>query len=83
MSDYPCLRGEGRDVAVPQQASYLYVALGVRAGVEVPLIEHWSLQALVDVTLSPTPAAFHVNGLTAWETPLLAGAGRLGLLVSF
>ena len=65
-------QGGGEDIHAPRSDSVLFAAVGVRAGVQVPISSPFYLQGHVDVTASLTPTHIAIDGHDAYTLPLLA-----------
>jgi hypothetical protein len=71
------LHATGADVRVTQSGSAAFVALGPRAGLEVPLGRSLSLRVRADLLVNVLGASVGVNGASAWSVSAAAGLSGL------
>jgi hypothetical protein len=71
------------DAPSPTPAMLLHAAVGLRGGVEVPLMDHLALRATGDATLSLRRYGVVTYGSTVWETPLVSAGLSVGAVASF
>jgi hypothetical protein len=71
------------DAPHPVPSTFLHAAAGLRAGVEVPLIDHLALQATGDMLFTLRPSVALIYGARAWETPLVSASFGLGAVATF
>jgi len=77
------LRGAGSGVADARTDVTPFAALGLRAGVEIPLVWRVALDVHGDFTAALTPTTLRLDGRDVWTTPRAAGALGAGVLVHF
>jgi hypothetical protein len=75
--------GEGRDVSTTETRAAPYVALGARAGGELPLVGPLEVRGHVDVDLALTKTTLLVNTNEVWKSPLVGVTAGLAALVRF
>lgn len=68
------LRGSGKAVAAPLQASVAWAAAGARTGVDVPLGESISVGAHADLYLALSRITLELDGQDAWTSPPVSAA---------
>jgi hypothetical protein len=71
------------DAPSPTPAALLHAAVGLRGGVEVPLMDHLALRATGDAALSLRRYGVVTYGSTVWETPLVSAGLSVGAVASF
>lgn len=77
------LEATGAGVDAPATRSALYLGLGLRAGIEVPLGATFALSARAEVLAPLVHTTLRLDGADVWSTPALAGSLGLGLLAFF
>lgn len=77
------LHAEGVDVEGGRAGSTLWLALGARGAVEVPLAGGFALRPSVDVLVPLRHVTLRVNGAEAWQTPSVALGGGIDLVAHF
>ena len=70
------------DAPHPVPSTFLHAVAGLRAGVEVPLIDHLALRATGDMLFTLRPSVALIYGARAWETPLVSASFGLGAVAS-
>jgi hypothetical protein len=73
------LRASARDLAMAQQVTAPFLAVGARVGLEIPLGSVLTAGAHADVLAPITETVLRVNGQPVWTSPAISGA--LGLTV--
>jgi hypothetical protein len=68
------LRASARGLAMPQQVTAPFLALGARVGVEIPLGSILSAGAHADILAPVTETVLRVSGQPIWTSPAISGA---------
>jgi hypothetical protein len=68
------VRAASHDLAMPQQVSAPFVALGARVGLELPLGSILSIGAHADVLAPVTEVVLRVNNQPVWTSPAISAA---------
>ena len=71
------------DAPAPAPAVLLQAAVGLRGGIEIPLLDHLALRATGDAALSLRRYGVVIYGSTVWETPLVSAGFSVGAVASF
>ncbi len=77
LSQLGTFQGRAPDVISPSQRSSLFVALGARIGMEIPLGRTFSLGAGLEALVPLTRTTLVVNQVEVWKTPQVAGSTLL------
>ncbi|MFT3768139.1 MAG: hypothetical protein QM820_22030 [Minicystis sp.] len=77
------LRGTGAGVPSAKAAVTPFAALGLRAGVEIPVAGIVSADLHGDLDITLTRTTLQLDGRDVWTTPRAAGAFGAGVLVHF
>ena len=72
-------RGEGSGFAVDEQSYLPFVALGARAGLELPIAGPFAFFAQLDVLAHLTPAELRVDAEPVWSMPPLSAVLAAGI----
>ncbi len=73
----------GAAQAAPDTQSALYLAAGVRAAVEIPIVPERLFARVAGDVAGTRPAALRLNGRPQWETGSVVGGIGTGLLAAF
>jgi hypothetical protein len=68
------VRASARGLAMPQQATAPFLAVGARVGLEIPLGSILSAGAHADVLAPITETVLRVSGQPVWTSPAISGA---------
>jgi hypothetical protein len=68
------VRASARGLAMPQQVTAPFMAIGARVGLEIPLGSILSVGAHADVLAPVTETILRVSGQPVWTSPAISGA---------
>jgi hypothetical protein len=77
------LRATSRDVPAPKEASSLHVLTGVRAGIDLPVTEAFSVWSHADVMAALTGQTLGLNGAEVYTLPRISAGLGIGFRVRF
>jgi hypothetical protein len=74
------LFGEGEGVTSPASDHSLYLAVGGRVGVEVPISDAFALGGFVEAYAEPLRTALRLGDTEVWTSPLVGASAGMGVI---